>query len=240
MLDGKTILITGGARRIGRIMSLGVAKAGGNVLIHHNNSSKQATELKIEIQNMGQEADIIQADFSDPDSSYKTFKEIFSSRAIFGLVHNASIFENLSWEDTQLHNWNQHININLTAPFFLSQLFSKSIPESGKGRIINILDWRALRPGADHFPYTISKAALAALTKSMAVALSPKITVNGIAFGAILPPSDGTSAKNVLSDLQVSRWAESSEVEETLLFLLNGPEYITGEIIHLDGGRHLT
>jgi NAD(P)-dependent dehydrogenase (short-subunit alcohol dehydrogenase family) len=240
MLDGKTILITGGARRIGRIMSLGVAKAGGNVLIHHNNSSKQAAELKNEIQNMGQEADIIQADFSDPEASHKIFKEIFSSQTIFGLVHNASIFDNLSWEDTQLHNWNQHININLTAPFFLSQLFSKSIPESGKGRIINILDWRALRPGADHFPYTISKAALAALTKSMAVALSPKITVNGIALGAILPPSDGTSANNILSDLQLPRWAETSEVEETLLFLLTGPEYITGEIIHLDGGRHLT
>ena len=240
MLDGKTILITGGARRIGRIMSLGVAKAGGNVLIHHNNSSKQAAELKNEIQNMGQEAGIIQADFSDPEASHNIFKEIFSSQTIFGLVHNASIFDNLSWEDTQLHNWNQHININLTAPFFLSQLFGKSIPESGKGRIINILDWRALRPGADHFPYTITKAALAALTKSMAVALSPKITVNGIALGAILPPSDGTSANNILSDLQLPRWAETSEVEETLLFLLTGPEYITGEIIHLDGGRHLT
>ena len=240
MLDGKTILITGGARRIGRIMSLGVAKAGGNVLIHHNNSSNQAADLKNEIQNMGQEANIIQADFSDPEASHKIFEEIFSSQTIFGLVHNASIFDNLSWEDTQLHNWNQHIDINLTAPFFLSQLFSKSIPGSGKGRIINILDWRALRPGADHFPYTISKAALAALTKSMAVALSPKITVNGIALGAILPPSDGTSANNILSDLQLPRWAETSEVEETLLFLLTGPEYITGEIIHLDGGRHLT
>ena len=240
MLNGKTILITGGARRIGRIMSLGVAKAGGNVLIHHNNSSKQAAELKNEIQNIGQEADIIQADFSNPESSHKIFKEIFSSRTIFGLVHNASIFDNLTWEDTQLNQWNQHFNINLTAPFFLSQLFSKSIPKTEKGRIVNILDWRALRPGADHFPYTISKAALAALTKSMAVALSPKITVNGIALGAILPPSDGASTNNVLSDLQIPRWAESSEVEETLLFLLTGPEYITGEIIHLDGGRHLT
>ena len=240
MLDGKTILITGGARRIGRIMSLGVAKAGGNVLIHHNNSPDQATALTKDIESLGRKADIIQADFSDPEASQKKFKKIFSTKSIFGLVHNASIFDNLSCEDTQLDQWNQHFSINLTVPFLLSQLFSKSIPDTKIGRIINILDWRALRPGADHFPYTISKAALAALTKSLAVALSPRITVNGIAFGAILPPSDGSSLNDPLSEIQIPRWAKESEVEETLLFLLTGPEYITGEIIHLDGGRHLT
>ena len=104
---------------------------------------------------------------------------------------------------------------------------------------MNILDWRALRPGADHFPYTISKAALASMTHSLAVALSPDITVNGLALGAILPPSDAKASADIIKNVPLKRWATENEVEEALLFLLTCPRYITGEIIHLDGGRHL-
>ena len=238
-LKGKTILITGSARRIGRILALAVAKSGGDVIIHHSNSPKEAEETKQEIVSLGQEATIIQADFSDPKSTDEFIKEVFSTQKLYGLVNNASVFSDLSWADTQIAQWNNHLAINLTAPFLLSQAFRKNLSNNLDGRIVNILDWRALQPGADHLPYTISKAGLAALTKSLALALAPNITVNGIAFGAVLPPSDGGSAENILSSVPLSRWAESTEVEETLLFLLTGPKYITGEIIHLDGGRHL-
>ena len=121
----------------------------------------------------------------------------------------------------------------------ISQLFAKQLSHNDKGRIINILDWRSLRPGKDHFPYTISKAALASLTEAMAVALAPNISVNGIAFGAILPPSDGGNVEGLIENVPAGRWAEMEEVIKTVIFLLDGPEYITGEIIHLDGGRHL-
>ncbi|MFN3491969.1 MAG: SDR family oxidoreductase, partial [Anaerolineales bacterium] len=127
--------------------------------------------------------------------------------------------------------------INLTAPFLLSQAFAK---QTTHGRIINILDWRALRPGADHFPYTITKSALASMTKSLAVALAPNITVNGLAMGAILPPADKPSpSEKIIESVPAKRWAEANEVEGALIFLLTCPTYITGEIIHLDGGRHL-
>ncbi|MGZ9165986.1 MAG: SDR family oxidoreductase, partial [Anaerolineales bacterium] len=106
-------------------------------------------------------------------------------------------------------------------------------------RIVNILDWRALRPGADHFPYTISKSALAALTKSLAVALAPNIIVNGLALGAVLPPADRNVNPEITKSIPAKRWSKESEVEDALLFLLIGPAYITGEIIHVDGGRHL-
>lgn len=132
-----------------------------------------------------------------------------------------------------------HFMVNLTAPFLLCQAFPSLIEPGGKGRIVNILDWRALRPGKDHFPYTISKAALAALTQSLAVEFAPDITVNGLAFGAILPPSDGGDTETILDDVPAGRWADLDEVGQALLFLLDGPGYITGEIIHLDGGRHL-
>jgi NAD(P)-dependent dehydrogenase (short-subunit alcohol dehydrogenase family) len=98
---------------------------------------------------------------------------------------------------------------------------------------------RQAAEGADHFPYTISNAALAALTNSMAVALAPKITVNGLALGAILPPADGNKNPAILQNVPAKRWAQEGEVQAALLFLRTGTAYITGEIIHVDGGRHL-
>jgi len=176
-LKDKTILVTGSARRIGKILVLAVAKAGGDVIIHHSNSPEEAEETKQEIVSLGQKATIIQADFSDPKSTDGFIKEVFSSHKLDGLVNNASVFSNLSWADTQVTQWNNHLAINLTAPFLLSQAFGKNLSTNLDGRIVNILDWRALQPGADHLPYTISKAGLAALTKSLAVALAPNITV---------------------------------------------------------------
>ncbi len=239
-LKGKTILITGSARRIGRSLAIAVAKAGGDLIIHHNNSPEAAEKTKQEILELSQKAQIIQADFSDPESTSRFIDSAFSRNKIDVLINNASIFSDLSWSETKIDDWNKHLAINLTAPFLLSQKFGQSLIGDQKGRIINLLDWRALRPGPDHFPYTISKAGLAALTKSLAIALAPNITVNGIALGAVLPPNDSSGSENIISALPIPRWAKLIEVEETLLYLLTGPSYITGEIIHLDGGRHLT
>lgn len=239
-LNGKTILITGSARRIGRSLAIAVAKAGGDLVIHHSNSPEAADKTKQEILKLGQKVQILQADFSDFESTSRFIENAFSHHKIDVLVNNASIFSDLSWSDTKIDDWNKHLAINLTAPFLLSQKFGQSLIGDQYGRIVNLLDWRALRPGPDHFPYTISKAGLAALTKSLAIALAPNITVNGIALGAVLPPSDSSSSENIISALPIPRWAELIEVEETLLYLLTGPSYMTGEIIHLDGGRHLT
>ena len=98
---------------------------------------------------------------------------------------------------------------------------------------------RALRPGPDHLPYTISKAALAALTRSLAAELAPRIIVNGLALGAVLPPADGGDGNKVIEKVPAGRWSQPEEVQQALVFLLVGPEYITGEILHVDGGRHL-
>ena len=238
-LQNKTVLITGGAKRIGRSIALGIANAGGNLIIHHHQSSAEATALKKEIQALESKVEVIRADFTDPSQSIKKFRELFQSNKVYAVINNASLFADILWENTTLQDWNAHFDVNLTMPFLLSQSFAKSLPEGTSGRIINLLDWRALRPGADHFPYTISKSALASLTKSMAAALAPQISVNGIALGAILPPSDGAETEGILSRVPFERWGNLSEVVTTVLFLLTGPDYITGEIIHLDGGRHL-
>jgi NAD(P)-dependent dehydrogenase (short-subunit alcohol dehydrogenase family) len=161
----------------------------------------------------------------------------FEYGSLFAIVNNAAIFESLTWQDTTLEEWDHHLMVNLTAPFLLSQAFARLLPPDRKGRIVNLLDWRALRPASDHLPYTISKSALGALTASLAVALAPRLTVNGLALGAILPPSGGETPVNILKNIPAGRWADLTEVGQALVFL-DGPE-IPGEIIRIDGGRHL-
>jgi pteridine reductase len=239
LLSRKNILITGGAVRVGREIGLAVAEAGANVVVHYNTSAAPAEDTKKALEAFGVQAHLLQANLSDPGTASQLIDQATSFGPLFALINNASIFDPIEMHETDLEAWNRHLDINLTAPFLLSQAFARHIAQR-EGRIVNILDWRALRPGPDHFPYTISKAGLAALTQASAQALAPNITVNGIAFGAILPPSDGGETEGLLDQVPAGRWAEMSEVGATVRFLLEGPAYITGEIIHLDGGRHLT
>lgn len=236
-LEGKTILITGAARRLGRSFALACAHAGADVVIHHGHSEDEAEAVRAEIEGMGSRAWVAQADLADSSQAEGLISQVNSSTPLYALVNSAAIFESLSLEATRFEDWQRHLQINLTSPFLLSQAFARQAQAGA--RIVNILDWRALRPAADHFPYTISKAALAALTRSLAVALAPNITVNGLALGAILPPSDGKANPDILKNVPLRRWAEEGEVEQALLFLLTCPTYISGEILHVDGGRHL-
>ena len=237
-LNGKTILITGSARRIGREFALAAAGAGANVIVHHGHSPKEAEKTARDIEATGSHAWILQADLENPDQASDLIDRAWKISPLFALVNSAAIFEPLSFHQTSFADWQRNLAINLTAPFLLSQSFSRLLAQGSEGRIINILDWRALRPGSDHFPYTISKAALADLTRSLAVSLAPNIIVNGLALGAVLPPRGGGSP-DILNTIPAKRWATMEELHQAFLFLLEGPAYISGEIIHLDGGRHL-
>ncbi|MCZ7553403.1 MAG: SDR family oxidoreductase [Anaerolineales bacterium] len=239
-LQDKWVLVTGAAVRVGRALALGAAQEGANVVVHYGGSSAAAQSVKAEIEQMGRRARLIQADLSQPDQIAQLMQQAFEPEPLYALVNSAAIFAPLDWRNVDRQAWERHLQINLSAPFFLSQQFGERLPETAEGRIVNILDWRALRPGPDHLPYTISKAALAALTQSLAQALAPRITVNGLALGAILPPSGGGDLKAPIRGVPAGRWAELSEVQQALIFLLSGPAYITGEIVHVDGGRHLT
>lgn len=236
-LKNKTVLVTGAARRLGRMFAIACARAGADVAIHHAHSEADAESLRAEIVRLGQRAWVFQADLTDSFSTGRLIRLVNESTPLHFLVNSAAIFEPLNFDSTTLEHWNNHLALNLTAPFLLSQAFARQADDGA--RIVNILDWRALRPAADHFPYTVSKSALAAMTKSMAVALAPRITVNGLALGAILPPADGNVNPKIVESIPMKRWAKENEVEQALLFLLTSPTYITGEILHVDGGRHL-
>lgn len=233
------MLVTGGAVRLGRVISLALADAGANLVIHYGASAQAAEQTQSEARSKGVQAFLLQADLNDTQQAASLVAACLKHGPLFALVNNAAIFENLTLLETGLQQWERHMRINLTAPYMLSKTFAESLAPGQPGRIVNMLDWRALRPAADHFPYTISKAGLAALTRSLAISLAPHITVNGIALGAILPPSHKADLDAIIENVPAERWAELDEVTRTLLFLLDGPAYITGEIIHLDGGRHL-
>ncbi len=238
-LTGKTVLITGGARRVGRVIALAVAEAGADVILHHHASVQEAAETAEDILKLGRKAWVVQADLEDPSQVAAMIDRAYKIAPIDALVNNAAIFGSQDPLSTTLEIWQQHLAVNLTAPFLLSQEFARRHSAAREGRILNILDWRALRPGPDHFAYTISKAALAAMTQSLALALAPGILVNGLALGAILPPAAGPNPDKILQSVPASRWADLREVAESVVFMLAGPAYMTGEILHLDGGRHL-
>ena len=238
-LTGHTILITGGARRLGKVMAIAAASCGADILLHHAHSPSDAEAAAQEIRSLGQKVWILEADLSDALQTQKMIETACNLAPVTALINNAAIFKSVALADTTLEDWNEHIQINLTAPFLLSQAFAAKFNAANTGRILNILDWRALRPGKDHFPYTISKAALAALTQSLALSLAPRITVNGIALGAVLPPGGEDFSEKLIKNVPMQRWSTLGELGNLVTYLLTAPSYITGEIIHLDGGRHL-
>ena len=238
-LEGRLILITGAAQRIGHALALGVAAAGADVVLHYGQSQDAAKDTRAAIEALGRKAFLLRADLADPTQAAELVPRALEHGALFALINNAAVFEPLTWETTSPEAWDRTLAINLTAPFLLSQAFARALRPGETGRIVNLLDWRALRPGPDHLPYTISKSALAALTQSLAAALAPQVNVNGLALGAILPPGNGQLVPNLLDSVPAKRWAGLDEVTQALLFLLDGPAYVTGEILHVDGGRHL-
>lgn len=238
-LLGKAVLITGASRRIGRALALASAQAGADVIIHYRTSTDAAEATRQEIEALGRRSWLLRADFSTPSAVMQLAEQAIRIAPVFGLVNNAAIFGGTTFGQTSLADWESHLAVNLTAPFLLTQAFARLLGAQGEGRVVNVLDWRALRPGADHFAYTISKAALAAMTRAFARALAPGVSVNGLALGAFLPPDDREPDPAIVEGIPAGRWGELREAGEALVFLLAGPAYITGEIVHLDGGRHL-
>ncbi|MGE0430632.1 MAG: SDR family oxidoreductase [Planctomycetota bacterium] len=250
-LSGRTILITGAGARIGHALGLAVARAGANVVAHYRDSADGAGAVASAAEQAGNRGVALQADLADNRAVAGLIARAAGlvGRPIDVLVNNASIFENVELMQTTLDVWQRNLQIHLTAPFLLSQAFvahRREQPATGAGAavsasIVNMLDHRALRPGADHFAYTISKAGLAAMTRSLAQAAAPDVRVNAVALGLILPAVDGSDDRTTMfRRTPAGRAGTLNEVIDAISFLIAGPAYITGEILHVDGGRHLT
>ena len=237
----KVAIVTGAAVRLGRAQALALAGQGARLVVHYNTSAGPAHDVVSEIKAMGSDAIAVQADLSQPMRSPAIVEQAI---ARFGqvdiLVNSASIFHPGHWDDTTEENWDRHFDINLKSPFFLTQAFAKAIGRARRGHIVNMADWRAVSPGIGHVAYTLTKAALVAMTKSLAQALAPQIQVNAIAPGLILPPP-GYGPEYLdqrAPQIPLQRTGTAAEIAETLVFLLRS-DFITGELLYVTGGEHL-
>ncbi|HSB89519.1 MAG TPA: SDR family oxidoreductase [Anaerolineales bacterium] len=237
-LSGHAALVTGAGTRLGRAFAEAIAAGGADLIVHFGDSRLGAEEVVREARASGRRAASLPADLSRAEEAAGLVPRAVDALGEFDwLVNSAAIFEAWTLADTTPEAWDRHQAVNLRAPFLLSQAFARH-RDGRPGVIVNILDWRALHPGADHLPYTIAKAGLAALTEALAVALAPAIRVNGLALGAILPPADG-GGEAAIGDVPLGRWASVDEAVHALIYLLAGPDFVTGSILTLDGGRHL-
>jgi len=240
-IEGKVAIVTGGAVRLGRALALALAEQGARLVIHYGSSAGPAQETVRQIQAVGRNALAVQADLRRPGQVGGILNDAVSH---FGqvdvLVNNAAIFEPGGWSDTTEENWDRHFAINLKAPFFLSQAFASHVGQERAGHIVNIADWRGARPGTDHVAYTLTKAALIAMTKSMAQALAPNIQVNAIAPGLILPPpgQNRTYLEGQAREIPAQRAGSPEEIARALVFLVRS-DFVTGELIFVTGGQHL-
>ena len=241
-LTGKVALVTGGAVRVGRAIALGLAEHGADVAITYHSSAGPATEVASAITAMGRRALALQADFTGATGPAELVQEIVGALGSLDiLVNSAAIFERGRWDDTSEENWDRHFAINLKAPFFLSQAFGAYLKDSSRrGHIVNIADWRGVRPGTDHFAYTLTKAGLIAMTKSLALALAPDVQVNAIAPGMILPPPglDEAFLERKAEGIPAKRFGSPDDVVRAVLYLV-GADFVTGDLIYVTGGEHL-
>ncbi|MCG8379731.1 MAG: pteridine reductase [Proteobacteria bacterium] len=240
MLD-KTVLITGAARRIGAAIAEHLHKTGMNIVVHYNSSAQEAHELVRKLNGERHDSAImIQANLQHKEYYSALIDAALEFKgSIDVLVNNASAFYPTPVNLLSDEQWTELINVNLKAPLFLSQLIAPSIRKN-KGCIINIADIHAYRPLADHTIYSISKAGLIMLTQSLAKELSP-VRVNAIAPGAITWPEemDEKTRQDILDHTSLKRTGSMEDVAKTVLFLIRDADYITGQIINVDGGRTL-
>ena len=239
----KNIIITGAAQRIGAQTARNLHALGMNILLHFHNSKSAAESLSKEFnQARNNSALLFQADLKEISSYDKLVKTAVDHwGSLDALINNASSFYPTPIGQIKETDWDTLMASNLKAPLFLSQSAAPYLKKSN-GCIINIIDIHAEKPMREHTVYSIAKAGLAALTKSLAKELAPEIRVNGVAPGAILWPEaelDTATKSSIIDRIALKQTGQPSDIANTVAFLIQNAPYITGQIINVDGGRSL-
>ncbi len=237
-LQGRTALVTGAAKRLGHAISLRLASDGANVVIHYNRSGEDAEKLKIRLIDSGVKAWTVQADLSVSDD-YESLvgRALDLSGSLDILVNNASVFSSGDLMKFSLDDLNKNIEVNTWAPFVLCRTF-RDYCDSGS--IVNILDTRVADLDLKHPAYILSRKMLLDLTEMMAVGFAPKIMVNAVAPGLILPPpgKDKSYLEALMGSVPLKRHGKPADIADAVSYLVSS-DFITGQVIYVDGGRHL-
>jgi pteridine reductase len=241
-LAGKTALVTGGARRVGRELTIALSRAGANVVVNYHNSAAEADQLVAELTASGVNASSCQADVSRSEHIRALIDHVSDRHGQLDiLVNSASRFESAPFADIEEADWRRVLDVNLTGPFLLCQAALPLLRAgSGTANIVNIVDLSALQPWPSYAHHAVSKAGLLHLTKVMARALAPKIRVNAIAPGTVLPPDgyDGTAGDGTSDRRVVGPMGSPEDVVKALFYLIEN-EFVTGQALVVDGGRML-
>lgn len=239
-LHGKTALITGAARRIGQAIALDLARQGMNLILHYRGSRKEAQETAEKAAAHGVKAYLIQADLRSLMEVRKLARQAFQrSPQIHVLINNASVFYKTPLGKVREKDWDELMDVNLRAPFFLSEAVGLRMVRQKQGKIINLTDWTAFRPREDYIPYCASKAGLVAVTLGLAKKLAPYVQVNGIAPGPILPP-EGVASKDqpeVIRLTPLRRYGSPGDITAAIRFLIRETDFVTGIVLPVDGGN---
>jgi len=233
-LKGRKVFITGAARRLGREMALHLIGMGCDVIVHYNQSASEAQSLQ-------KQCRLFQANFASISIAHLEDRLAKEVGDVDILINNASGFHRRKWSAIDEKLWDLELSVSLKVPFFLSKYYGQQMKARGAGKILNMLDIAAFRPYLSYLPYSIAKAGLAAVTESLARVLAPEVQVNAIAPGTVLFSEDQSEEerKKLLSKIPARRTATIQELLRTVDFLLGDIDYITGQIIILDGGRSL-
>ena len=238
-IKGKNALITGGAVRVGKAITLALAKAGANVVINYNSSAKAAEATKLEAKKFGVQALALQADIGD----YQQVKSLVSESVeslggIDILINSASLWRQTPFPMEDLEDWYLITNILINGSFYCANEVAPLMLAAGGGDIINIIDLSAFEPWSNYMAHSVGKSALLALSRQLALELAPTVKVNSIAPGPVLPPPGYSqeSIDKIARKTLLGRWGSAEDIAQTALFFIQS-DYITGEMLAVDGGE---
>lgn len=237
----RSVLVTGAAKRLGRAIALDLAQAGWDIALHYNSSDADAQETATEIAKAGRRVALLKADLSrEADTQVLIGRALSELGSLSALVNSASLFEDDDWQSATRTSWDVHMNVNLRAPFILSQQFARSLPEGANGAIVNIIDQRVLKPTPQFISYSLSKAGLHWLNTTLAQALAPRIRVNGVAPGPTMINARQTEEnfRRQREATLLGTGADPQDICGAVRYLLDA-RAVTGMMIAVDGGQHL-
>ena len=241
MTSPPVALVTGAARRLGRAIALALGKRGYGVAVHHNASRVEALELVEALRESGSQAAAFEADLTDPVAVTRLVPRVIEALGpVHVLVNNAAVFERDVLATLTPESWRAHQAVNLEAPVFLTQAFARQVPEDVIGNVINMIDQKVLNLAPAYLSYTAAKAALWALTQTLALELAPRIRINGIGPGPTLPNRTQSAAEfeRYAAAMPLGRGPAPEDIAGAVLFILDQPA-LTGHLLPLDGGEHL-
>ncbi|MEO6865449.1 MAG: SDR family oxidoreductase [Gemmatimonadaceae bacterium] len=239
-ISGRIALVTGGAHRVGRAISTALANAGMRVAIHYNSASAEADALVRELLALGHECRAFHADLSDssaPASLMAAVTHEFGGLDV--LINSAAVMQRTPLDDVSSEQWDAMFALNLRAPFFLS-LAARPWLRAAEGSIVNLADLAAFETWPEYIPHGISKAGVVQMTRALARALAPEVRVNAIAPGAVLLPDnwDEATRAHFAATTPLRRIGSPADVVQAVLYLLRA-DYVTGDTLLVDGGRHV-